>query len=74
MSEQVLTVSNFIYGLANIDKDEKSYEDTLLASTGFVKSLIENNSFNDPESFLWDYQIEVVDKLLAGTPAPPRSE
>lgn len=68
MSHQVVTAANFILGLANLDQDEKSYEDMLLASTGFVKSLIENNSFNDPESFLWDYQSEVVEKLLAETP------
>jgi hypothetical protein len=60
-------------GKTNVDDDDDDDDDTqavldwLLATKGFVRSLVnrtpdQETSFNDPNSFLWEYQKEVLEK------------
>jgi hypothetical protein len=62
------TVGNAILGLGGGgggggggDNDDDDAVDVLLASKGFVASLVkEGESFNDPGSFLWDHQKSLI--------------
>jgi hypothetical protein len=59
-------------GKTNVDDDDDDDDtqavlDWLLATKGFVRSLVnrtpdQETSFNDPNSFLWEYQKEVLEK------------
>jgi len=57
-SIEIVTVANAILGLV-----ETTLMDSVVASRGFVKSLIKDGSFNDPGSFLWDYQKDLFEKV-----------
>jgi hypothetical protein len=56
------TVGNAILGLGGGGgDDDDDAVDVLLASKGFVASLVkEGESFNDPGSFLWDHQKSLI--------------
>jgi hypothetical protein len=61
-SDELATVANCILGLKEMEEENISNADAMLASIGFVRSLMEEKSFNDYESFLWDYQKKVIDE------------
>jgi hypothetical protein len=54
---ELATAANAILGLV-----ETTLIDSLVASRGFVKSMVVDGSFNDPGSFLWDHQKEILEK------------
>lgn len=47
-SKDLSTICNALVGLT------QRKELMQLASTAFVKSIVEGGSFNDPDSYLWD--------------------
>jgi hypothetical protein len=64
-SEEIATSANAILGLCCLDKEKEaeSLTDSLIASTGYVCSLMKNGgSFNDPSSFLWDQLEDAISK------------
>lgn len=64
---ELVTAANAILGLCNMTKTETALGDSLVASRGFVKSLItkDGGSFNDPGSFLWEHQAEALELKTA---------
>jgi hypothetical protein len=62
----LVTAANAILGLCNMTRTETASGDSLVASRGFVKSLIKDGgSFNDPGSFLWEHQTEALEQKAA---------
>jgi hypothetical protein len=63
-SEELATAANLILGLGKTNDTEPTNKDTMLATIGFVRSMLpegeEGRSFNDCDSFLWDHQKEVM--------------
>jgi len=68
-SQELVDVANCILAISRFEKDGKTEADWMGSFYGFLRSLIprtEDNetSFNDPSSFLWEYQKELFDKEL----------
>jgi hypothetical protein len=59
-TNDLATAGNVILGLV-VKTTETSWTDSLVSSRAFVKSLKEEPSFNDPGSFLWDHQKDLVE-------------
>ena len=56
---ELITAANIILGLV-IELEHDSKIEGLVTSKAFVRSILKSGqSFNDPQSFLWDYQMEV---------------
>jgi hypothetical protein len=65
-SEEIAIAANAILGLCSLDneKEAESLADSLIASRGYVCSLMKNEgSFNDPGSFLWDQIEDAIAKV-----------
>jgi hypothetical protein len=72
---ELVTAANAILGLTKSSRDDVStststvWIDSLVSSRGFLKSLVVSGegSFNDPGSFLWDHQKELLEQQQDAT-------